>query len=389
MERQKFTDWKVEGLLPLSFLQEKALSRVFKDISEYDLCFKDVNNIMDLFSVQINNKEQMIEFLKWGGNAFFNHFMFSMTYLNKWKPLATHNPLHHIDKVALEMRSILPRMMYRYVWVEVNQEDGMHLSVYSKSVGWFSCPLEACREGDENSPPFPFSCLSKEFNKTKYILMVESTCCCWLFINEQNRDVTAKMECPCMDFDIDAHPCKKEEVSYDEVDLSSVCETESDVSSKSWNKIVLFPDLVIECDKEKDCPYTHKFREVKHFFIEFDGVTVTRSNIYNEFDKKPFTFIIHFNDDENRTDIHYSEYEEVEKAYLEYLSTRNTLTPHFQNVCTRIDGFDVARSPMFDFSSSEPYLFTVQGNGKDFTFNSHIKEIESAYNNYVTHNSVE
>lgn len=359
MHEAKYADWVVEGLLPLSSLQGHILDRALDSFEENDIFFRDINKCLAGFSVEISSKNDLIEFVMWGGNALFNHVMFSLVLLDKWYSNPRTKAVYQIHEVALKMYSLLPRLLYRYVWLERECKESPSFFVSDKGNGWFRDPLRASQDAINNMPPdlksFPH----------RYFLMVESTCCCCVFLNDFNLVAACNVDCNCVDALL----------HQTDLDHTDECSEITDLSDRG--------DLMFD---EPQTPTSPKIVKPVTYFI--DGSKVVRSGGCRFDSSQPFVFYIYPVDEKDKMYLYQCAFEDPERAYKDFLSSRGEEVfdegVSFLHVyCIIDDEVTVTRCPSIDFSSVTPYRFIIQNKFDQFAFNSNLKSPEFAYYNYV------
>lgn len=332
----KIGKWEpTSPLYPLTLLQKNVLKKTLDSLEDHNLCFKDINSIFKKLETRITTKHDLFELIEKGGNAFFNHFVFCLMYMKEWCNEA--GDVFHVHDVAMTLNSLLTKQMYRYVWFKVgwsSEKRLTQLNLVLRGRGWFMCPKEAKCDGMHNIRPGLMNWRGDE-----YLMMVESTCSCFLFLEDKNRFSSGIIKCQCVKYNLLLptptpgkmfHEKDSDEKSYDTVDNvlrekreeSVEIDSDSDyisVGSETENTKEGGMDIgeedgetedEVEEEEGRKYPYEEEVR-----FI--DGVRVSRYYGVDFKSSTPYSFKV--GDNVFRTFT--SDKQSIQEAYLEFLET--------------------------------------------------------------------
>ena len=323
-------------LLPLSLLQKQVLKKTLEESEEHELCYKDINSIFKKLDTQISSKKELYDFIVKGGNAFFNHFVFCLMHMGDWSVEAER--VFHVHDIALKMNSFLSQQVYRYVWFKVETaypSKVKQIKQIKRGSGWFVCPKQAKSDGMDHIHPGVMS-----WRGERYLLMIESTCSCLLFLDDENRFASEDIACKCVNYNfiLATAPSAKiihansvsdsEEEGYDTVDQNS---------------------QILE-KKMSDCA-SEEIREAslsKDSGMEIQGL---------------------------------DQEEEDQEGPEECGFCRTS----FEDEVCYIDGVRVSRCCCIDFKSDTPYSFRV-GTNVNLSFQSDTRDIKQAYQKFLESN---
>lgn len=186
-------DWISKELSPLTHFQKEVLSKTVSALEEERICYRDITDIFAWMQADIFSKEEIIEFIVKGGNAFLNHLIFSLIYTREWTEET--KDVFHVQDLALRINASLSPQLYRYVWVYVSSEIlPRRVQVLHRGKGWYVHPLDA-RDAALEGGIKPYT----SFFSSGYtpVLLLESTCRCMVFIKEQERLHQFEVKCNC------------------------------------------------------------------------------------------------------------------------------------------------------------------------------------------------
>ena len=165
---------------PLTMLQQTMLKHMMGLLSHHYLRGYDGVTIIfqDFIFERVNDMQQLDILLKKGGNAFFNHMMFSLFYGNAWRFVpewedARRYSRNFDDARGIQMTSILMTFAYRMLFRHIVVRTRDH-AVIIRGKSWYTDPKQCLRDGItwiENNPP-------QDRNADRAIVMLESHCTC-------------------------------------------------------------------------------------------------------------------------------------------------------------------------------------------------------------------
>ena len=180
--------------LPLSRIQKEVLVHTINFVDEARICYRDIISIFQFIDISLYSKEEIINLIVHGGNAFLNHLIFCLIYMREWTEEAKH--VFHVHDIALRLNSALSPQMYRYVWLRVQRTSlKLQIEVLERGKGWFVNPLDAKDQGmsvkDNLRNPFLSDCFSP-------VLMLESSCTCLVYLDDKQRELSRDLKCNCL-----------------------------------------------------------------------------------------------------------------------------------------------------------------------------------------------
>lgn len=166
---------------PLTALQQRLLDHIKSSLPQNALDgYYDISvAFKDFVKDEITSTDRLTKLLGKGGNAFFNHFMFTMYWGRDWR-FATNESdmlLYKFDRTdwrGIHMAALcyphIYRLMYRYVVVRV-----LDHVVLLRGQSWHMDPYIALLSGKE-ARTVGGECIDKGCNRS--IVMLESLCRC-------------------------------------------------------------------------------------------------------------------------------------------------------------------------------------------------------------------
>lgn len=166
---------------PMSLLQKCLLTHGLSKITDETLeTYNGITIIFqDFISDEITKKDMLEKLMSKGGNAFFNHFLFSMYYGTAWNFLSDFADSYlylrdFTDYRCLHMAAFMipytKRMLFRYIIVRVRDKE-----VLQRGEMWYRDPKQCLFDGValrfHNGLP-------QDRGDDRAIVMVESVCQC-------------------------------------------------------------------------------------------------------------------------------------------------------------------------------------------------------------------